>query len=145
LANIKAVLLMRLGRPNEAISLLRPLIFDLSLLSLKPGIPNNVVINFATALLMTGHVGGCLEIIDGLPDQKNDKIKRIRKSIRDWEKTLSWMSWFDWKLCSIEHCSDNLTISHLPGVLDWEDETMTHMPAGPANTRTATPVHDLAV
>lgn len=55
LANIKAVLLMRLGRPNEALSLLRPLVLDSNLLSLKPGIPDNVAINFATALFMTGY------------------------------------------------------------------------------------------
>ncbi len=143
--NIKAVLLMRLGRPSEAVSLLRPLVLDPNMLSVKPGVPDNVAINFATALLMTGHVGGCLDILASVADQSSEPVKRVRSCVRDWEKTLGWMSWFDWKICGIEHVSHDLTLSQVPGVFDWELEPVTSMPAGPANTRTATSVHDLAV
>ena len=143
--NIQAVLLMRLGRPNEAVSLLRPLVFDSNNLSLKTGVSDNVAINFATALLMTGHVGGCLEILNSIPDQSSGKVKSVRRSILDWEKSLSWLSWLDWKICGIEHCSGDLTLSHMPGVFDWELEPVTNIPTGPANAKTTMPVHDLAV
>jgi hypothetical protein len=118
--NLKAVLLMRLGRCQEAVHLLRPLVFDTNNLTLKSGIPDHVVLNFATSLLLSGNVSGCREMLASIKDPSHEGVQLIRGRIQLWEKSLSLLKWLDLKIFGIEHVSGPFPIDFVPGVFDWE-------------------------
>ncbi len=143
--NIKAVLLMRLGRPNEAVNLLRPIVFDPTSLMVKPGVPEIVILNFATSLLLAGHVSGCLDVLSSIQDNSIKGVRRLQACVRKWEKSLSFWSWIDWKVCGIEHISGDFPLDHLPGVFDWEFESENRLSLAQPVETASTSSHNLAV
>lgn len=121
IGNIKAVLLMRLGRFDQALNLLRRIVMDSVTMLPKPDVPERIQLNFATALLMTGHIAGCIGVIQTIADAENEQAVELRVDIRKWEKSLSVLAWLDWKACGIEHIKGQFptTLSQL-GRFDWE-------------------------
>lgn len=144
IVNVKAVLLLRLGRPEAAIDLLRRIVWDLTTMSLKPQVPVYVQLNFATALLLTGKVAACLQIVRAVIDPDNEQANDLLADIRSWEKSQSLLRWLDWKLCGIEHTRDSFPLTRIPGRFGWERK---HEPA-PADAMSVAEAslqsHDLA-
>ena len=143
--NIKAVLLMRLGKPNQAVSILRSMVLDPTTLLLRPGVPDHIKLNFATALLMDGEVAGCDEILRTIQDKSNEQLIQLRADIRRWEKSLTILRWIDWKACGIAHGSDGLSMDHLPGKFDWELDSERDVQTRKSSIQSTTPSHKLAV
>ncbi len=79
-----------------------------------------MLLNFATALLFSGNVGGCREALASIQDPSQERVQQIRDSIQRWEKSLSLLKWLDWKICGIEHVSGQFPADFVPGVFDWE-------------------------
>lgn len=124
LLNTKAVLLMRTGKAEAAVSLLRPVVWDSKTFLLKPDAPIHMKLNFATALLLTGHVAGCIDIIRTVNEPDNEQVKDLWTEIRAWEKSLSVFCWLDWKACGIEHIKGEFPVSHFMGRFGWEPKAL---------------------
>ena len=118
--NIKSVLQIRVGKPADAVNLLRGQVWDPTTFMLKPEVPIHVRLNLATALFLTGHVAGCMEIVSALGKTDNEQAIELRSEVRRWEKSLSFVQWFDWKICRIEHSQGSFQTGLLPGRFGWE-------------------------
>jgi hypothetical protein len=118
--NAKAVLLMRTGKPREAANLLRRHVWDLKTFTMNLNVSEHVRLNFATTLLMTGHVAGCAGIIRSLNGEVNEQANALLNAIRSWEESLSVLRWLDWKICGIEHLKGEFSIGSDLGRFGWE-------------------------
>ena len=115
LCNAMGVCLMRVGRVEEAVRILRDLV-------LQPGctwmIPNRPIVyktNFATALLMSGRVSGCVEMLAEINREKHPSVIRLRMTIRRWERGLSFWQRLNWRLSQIDPANRPVELDFAPG------------------------------
>lgn len=87
--NAKGVCLMRLGDVPQAIAIYRPLCLDESDVCLRRDIDPRVVVNYATALALTGNVTGAKAILQQLEPVLTE-ANALRAAIRRWERDLPW-------------------------------------------------------
>lgn len=87
--NARAVCQMRLGRPAEAIAILRPLVFDPAGLSLKRDVPAVFLTNYATALLLEGNADGFYSVLHAIRDRDHPAVVRISAALRRWKRSMS--------------------------------------------------------
>ncbi|MCB9854987.1 MAG: hypothetical protein H6818_04810 [Phycisphaerales bacterium] len=87
--NARGVVLMRLGRAEEAVSLFRSLTTNDTGLFLKKDAPIIFKTNYATALLLNGNVTGALVVLKEINDETHPGVVRLRTAIARWRKTLS--------------------------------------------------------
>lgn len=116
--NLRAVVLMRSGRPAEAANILRRMVISPLSLQFRPGVPLFTKSNLATALFMSGNVTGCFDVIKELSNDTDSQLILLRRDIADWEKSLSRIHWLDWKLCKITHIKGQLKVSFVPGKIN---------------------------
>ena len=90
LRNLAAVCLLRLKRPPEALDLLRPIIWSANGLELRSDVPIVFKTNFATGLLMQGHVSAALNILHAIGNDPHPAVARLRSAIDQWKGTLSF-------------------------------------------------------
>lgn len=95
--NAIAVCLLRLGQAEQAVELFRNLVLSGSLL-LRPEVPTAWKVNFATALLMTDNLAGCIQMLRDLREEDHPSVQRLRKAIRQWEEELSLWEKIQWHL-----------------------------------------------
>jgi hypothetical protein len=93
-ANARAVCLLRLGRPKEALELLRPLV--VSSVALRTDAPLTLKIIFATALLLDGNISACESTLGDIRDEANPDVQQLRAALAKWRGGLSlWQRvWF---------------------------------------------------
>ncbi len=144
LANIKAVLLLRLGKAESATSLLRSFVWDLSSFVMRTDTPGLMRLNFATGLLLSGHVAGCLEVLRSIKEPHNEQASELLAEIRSWEKSLSMIRRLDWKLCGIEHIPTGFPFHGTPGRFGWEPNVSTVSNPDSLADLPNTPSHKLA-
>lgn len=89
--NAKGVCLMRLGRANEAVKVLTPIVYLKGSVTPDSGTPDKIKLNLAHAMLLVGNVAGAeslLKEIEGFEESKD----RLYSTIKKWKKTLPiWM------------------------------------------------------
>jgi hypothetical protein len=112
--NLRAVVFMRTDRVQDAISTLRRLTINSISLEFKPDIPLHFKTNFATALLLAGHVAGCQQMLHQI-SPPSERVKQLWQNMRRWEKSLSFWKWVDWRFFRIEHIRDQVPIDFEPG------------------------------
>lgn len=78
--NLKAVCLLRLNRPGLAATLLGPQVLN-SQLMLRSDAKTVVIINFATALLMSWSIDGCEDVLDEISLDGEPAVQRLRRAI----------------------------------------------------------------
>ncbi|MEZ6112597.1 MAG: tetratricopeptide repeat protein [Pirellulaceae bacterium] len=127
--NLIGVCLMRVGNFGEAARVLRKLVLQPGATWMRRDIPNVYKSNFATALLLDGHPAGCLEMLAELNDPSSPAGQRLRAAIRQWEKTLSFSAWLNWRFGRIEPSGFPVQLDFEPG----EFETQ-HSPGEPPQT-----------
>ena len=88
--NARAVCLMRLGQAEDALRILNSLVFPHGGITINPDAPLQVKINYATALLMSGNLAGCLSALGELRDETHPSVERLRQAIAGWRKSQSW-------------------------------------------------------
>lgn len=86
--NARAVCLMRLGQPQQAVSIYRSLLLRSDVL-IREDAPAVFVVNFATALLLTGNIAGAISTLEEMPQKNDPGAGRLRKAIDRWRKSLS--------------------------------------------------------
>jgi len=87
--NAYGVCLMRMGRNEEAMELLRELVFQGNSFALSTDVPSVVKTNFATALLLTHNVDGAQSVLNQLDETKDEAVARLKAAIAKWKKSLS--------------------------------------------------------
>ncbi|MBN1346903.1 MAG: tetratricopeptide repeat protein [Phycisphaerae bacterium] len=94
LQNAYGVCLMRLGQLDKALTLFQTLVFRNGGVVIPHDVPAVMKTNLATALLLTGNVGGCLEILAEVDDENHPAVVRLRSAIKKWKRTLTFVRRF---------------------------------------------------
>jgi hypothetical protein len=138
--NTRAVCLMRLGRHEEAIRVLRELVMTPGSTWMRAEAPTVHKINFATALLLGGHPNGCLDMLAEIKEPKHPSIVRLQAAVGRWVSSLSLWQKLNWWVYGIVPAKRPVTIDFLPGEFDVELS-----PAGPPNAGSPAPDMQTAV
>ena len=89
LQNLLAVAHLRLGEPQQALDILRPMIFGSGGMIPRENADPLWIVNFATALLLRGDAGACRSALGWLKDPKPLAAAQLVAAIDAWEKSLS--------------------------------------------------------
>ncbi len=88
LSNAHAVCLMRMARFDKAVEVFRGFVLADNGLSLKPRLPEKYAVNFATALLLTGNLDGCLQTLEEAGEEARQGASDLYEAIARWKKSL---------------------------------------------------------
>ena len=88
--NARGVCLMRLGKIEEAISVLRDIVFQ-GYVCIPFDTPVLYQINFATAMLLSNHKEGAFDILNKLNEKECTQVGKLKDAIRQWLKSLSFI------------------------------------------------------
>ena len=95
--NAIAVCLLRLGQADRAVELFRNLVLSGNLF-LRPDVPTAWKVNFATALLMSGNLSGCVQLLGDIREEDHPGVQRLRAALRSWHSRLSVWEKIQWLL-----------------------------------------------
>jgi hypothetical protein len=96
ISNAQGVCQLRLGNAQVALPVFRTLSLAAGGFSLRTDIPTVFKTNFATALLATNNLGGCLSVLEELRDAQHPAIQKINDAIADWKRELSLWQKLNW-------------------------------------------------
>lgn len=88
LRNARAVCLMRLGRPEEALAVYRGFVLQSGCTWMKTDLPVHVGANFATAILLCGRALGCEAVLSEIADQDHPSVRRLHAALKRWRSSL---------------------------------------------------------
>jgi hypothetical protein len=88
--NARGVCLLRLGRPGEAIEVLRDLVFGPGGLAVQPDADPVFQANYATALLLDGNIEGFWGILGGIRDRGHPGVAKVDEAVRRWKAGMSF-------------------------------------------------------
>ena len=88
--NARGVCLMRLGKIEEAVSVLRDIAFQ-GYICIPTDTPVLYQINFATAMLLSKNNDGALDILNKLDEKEHPEISKLKEAIRGWVKGLNFI------------------------------------------------------
>lgn len=86
--NAQGVCLLRLGRIEDAISVLREITFQ-GHVCIPSKTPVVYQTNFATAMLMANHKEGVIDVIERLDEKQHAAVARIEATMKKWAKSLN--------------------------------------------------------
>ena len=140
LRNALAVCLMRIGRLEEAIVVLRGIVLEPAGAWIRTDVPLIYQTNFATALLLGGQPNGCVELLGQITEQEHPAVKRLHEAVARWERTLSWWDYLNWKVGRINPRRVAVQLDFAPG--DFEltaksSEPPASQPRGPESPTAA--------
>lgn len=130
LLNAKGVCLLRLGRVEEAGRLYYDLVLNPGCTWMRPDLPTLYKTNYATALLLSGHPSGCLEMLAEIKDEQNPTVQRLRAAIKNWESRLTFLQKLNWWFGHIEPANRPVTIDFEAGEFEQvqgADDTPSHV------------------
>lgn len=99
--NAKAVCLMRLERPDEAVNVYRSLLLAPGCTWIQPDRPVFHITNFALSLILIGRPSGARDLLNGVKDKNHPSVDRLSEILRKWERNLSWWQWLNWR-CGVD-------------------------------------------
>lgn len=97
LSNATGVCQLRLGNAKPAMDIYRRLVLEAGGTHLRADVPAVFRINFAQALLSSGHIEGCLTALDEVATD-HPAVARIRAAIDRWKDSLTFWERLQWKL-----------------------------------------------
>ncbi|QJW94562.1 tetratricopeptide repeat protein [Frigoriglobus tundricola] len=83
--NARGVCLLRLGRPAQAVEVLRGLVFARHGLSVRPNVHPVFAANYATALLLDGNPDGFHGILSSVRDRSHPAVTRLDDAVWRWK------------------------------------------------------------
>jgi hypothetical protein len=95
IANATGVCAMRLGNVKQAAGIFQGLVGHLGVM-LKPDAPLVFKTNFATAMLASNNMAGCLSVLHEIGQEDNPTVKRLRAAIEQWKRSLSFWQKLKW-------------------------------------------------
>ncbi|MBN9522701.1 hypothetical protein J0H58_29960 [bacterium] len=88
--NARGVCLLRLGRPGEAIEVLRDLVFGPGGFAVRHDADPGFQANYATALLLDGNTQGFWGIFGGIRDRNHPTVARLDEAVRRWKAGMTF-------------------------------------------------------
>jgi hypothetical protein len=88
--NARGVCLLRLGRPGQAVEVLRGLVYDPTGLTIRADAEPLFLANYATALLLSGNDDGFLGVLGAVRDRKHPYVTRLTDAVRRWKAGMTW-------------------------------------------------------
>jgi hypothetical protein len=88
--NARGVCLMRLGKIEEALSVLREVVFQ-GYICMPSDTPVLYQINFATAMLLSNHKDGAFSILNKLDKKVYPQLVKIKDVVRRWVRSLNFI------------------------------------------------------
>jgi hypothetical protein len=85
--NARGVCLFRLGKHDEAISVLQNVAFRGNVQA-PEDTPTLFLVNFATAMLLANHKGGAMAIVDRLRGDEHPEAARLSAAILKWRQSI---------------------------------------------------------
>lgn len=119
--NALGVCLLRTGNYAGAVSVFRSFVLWPGTTVERHDVSNESKRNFATALLLKGLPCGALSVLAAMQAPDHPMTVRLYASIKAWEKSMSWMSWLDWKTNGSEPRSCRFVIDFEPGEFDFDN------------------------
>jgi hypothetical protein len=95
MTNAAGVCAMRLGNAKQASVVFQGLVAHRGVM-LKPDAPLVFKINFATALLASNNLSGCLSVLHEIGADTNPAVKRLRAAVQQWKQSLSLWQKLKW-------------------------------------------------
>jgi hypothetical protein len=95
ITNATGVCAMRIGNVKPAAGLFQGLVAHGGIM-LKPDAPLVFKTNFATALLASNNMQGCLSVLHEIGDDGNPTVQRLRAAIQQWKQGLSFWQKLKW-------------------------------------------------
>ncbi|MBL8814789.1 MAG: hypothetical protein JNL58_02075 [Planctomyces sp.] len=114
-SNARAVCLMRLGKADEAVRVLRSVVIDQTGVLMRQDIPTAYKSNFAVALALAGNLSGATSLLAELGEETDTQVEGLSKCIRIARSKRSFMQ----KLMGFFGTSDDtrIELDFTPGLL----------------------------
>lgn len=105
--NNLGVCLIRLGQIDEALQVFRSFILESGGTNERPETSDVARRNFATVLLLKQLPSGAVSVLDNTESQNDKRTLELRGAITQWEKSLGWFHWLNWKINHVApaHCT----------------------------------------
>jgi hypothetical protein len=113
--NALGVCHMRLGNVAEAVRIYRGLTLQPGCTWERADIPAVFKRNFATALLLSGLPGGCVSVLQSLEEFEHPRSRELFAAIKRWERSLSFIQRWDWRLNGVTPRDCRIPIDFEPG------------------------------
>ncbi len=118
--NALGVCLMRSGQTQAAVDVFRAFVLMPGSVMERQEISSACKRNFATALLMKGFPSGALSVLAETHEADHPMAVRLFAAIKQWENTLPWYRWLDWKINHIEPSACHVPLDFEPGEFEFE-------------------------
>jgi hypothetical protein len=96
--NACGVCLMRMGRAAPALDLFRHLAVSPGCTWMRAETPVIYRSNYCTALILTGHPDGAVELLHSMVEQSHPSVARLQQAVTAWASRLSVLQRLQWKL-----------------------------------------------
>jgi hypothetical protein len=80
---------MRLGRADRAVAIYQQMLLKGGV-TVDPGAPVGYVVNFATALLLSGNTDGGIDVLDNMGRTDYPGAQRLRDAVSRWRRSLGF-------------------------------------------------------
>ncbi len=127
--NARGVCLMRLRRFDDALGVLGALVLKPGCTWVRAELPTIYKANYATALMLSGHPSGALEVLAEIRDETHASVRQLRAAIKKWESGLPFWQKLNWRFGRIEPADCAVDIDFLPG--EFEIEVTSEDVSGP--------------
>ena len=116
--------------------LLRKIVLAPNCTWMRPEVPKDYKVNFATSLLLSGKAAGCRAILLEIQDEKHPQVKQLRGVFKNWYKSLNLWQSFSFRLWGIQPTNKPVTIDFVPGIFGFSIPTAKSTGDGLANQPT---------
>ncbi len=96
--NARAVCLMRLGKAEEAIRVLRTIVFPAGSIYPPDDVPALYKANFVSAMLLIHSVETVMPVLEHLKDESHPYVRQLLTAVRYWHKGLTFREKLLWAL-----------------------------------------------
>jgi hypothetical protein len=119
--NVKAVCLLRLGRHEPALTILRDLVFPGGSFSIPDDTPTIFRANYVTALFLLNNPVAGIPLLQQIPETQHPQVQQLKAAVRRWKRSLPW--WRRMLLPIGIHPTSPLRLDGAPGEL-WIPESV---------------------
>lgn len=89
--NARGVCLLRLGRTNEAVTILRDVVFPDNRICVPDDVPVLYRANFATAMILLRNIEAAHHLLEHMDVRSHPYAEQLATAFQRWKKTLSWI------------------------------------------------------
>ncbi len=88
--NARGVCLMRMGRFNAAMSILRDVVFPNGAFAIPDDMPTVLRANYVTSLLLMNNMAVGLQLLGEIPEKRHPLVLQLKKAVHGWKQSLPW-------------------------------------------------------